>query len=155
VTAAKIANGTITATQVAAANRDGLAAVASMRTLGFGAQQAMGGQDVRLFGFHSVAFGANVTPDAALGWWQQIVASGGAAFTITSPSNPPGANATQELVIEVGNGTAGALGVITWQNAYVFTNGAFVAPAAGKLRHVVFGWNGAHWIETSRALADY
>jgi hypothetical protein len=155
VTAAKIANATITATQVAAANRDGLAAVASMRTLGTGAQQAMGGQDVRLFGFHSVAFGANVTPDAALGWWQQIVATGGAAFTITSPSNPPGATATQELVIEVGNGTAGALGAITWQNAYVFTNGAFVAPAAGKLRHVVFGWNGAHWIETSRALADY
>ncbi len=43
VTAAKIANATITDTQVAAANKDGLAGTASMRTIGGGAQQAMAG----------------------------------------------------------------------------------------------------------------
>lgn len=43
VTAAKIANNTITDTQVAAANKDGVAGTASMRTLGTGAQQALAG----------------------------------------------------------------------------------------------------------------
>jgi hypothetical protein len=50
VTAAKIANATITDVQVAAANKDGLAAVASLRTLGAGAQQAMAGNDARVVG---------------------------------------------------------------------------------------------------------
>lgn len=43
VTAAKMANATITDTQVAAANKDGTTGVASMRTIGTGAQQAMAG----------------------------------------------------------------------------------------------------------------
>ncbi len=48
VTAAKIAAATITDTQVAAANKDGVAGTASMRTLGTGAQQAAPGNDARL-----------------------------------------------------------------------------------------------------------
>ena len=43
VTAAKIANATITDVQVAAANKDGVVGTASMRTLGTGAQQALAG----------------------------------------------------------------------------------------------------------------
>jgi hypothetical protein len=43
ITAAKIANATITDVQVAAANKDGVVATASLRTLGAGAQQAMPG----------------------------------------------------------------------------------------------------------------
>jgi hypothetical protein len=43
VTSAKIADGTITDTDVAAANKDGAVGVASMRTIGTGAQQAMAG----------------------------------------------------------------------------------------------------------------
>jgi len=43
ITAAKIANATITDVQVAAANKDGAAGTASMRTLGSGAAQAMAG----------------------------------------------------------------------------------------------------------------
>lgn len=48
VTAAKIANATITDVQVAAANKDGVAGTASMRTLGTGAVQACAGNDARL-----------------------------------------------------------------------------------------------------------
>lgn len=48
VTAAKIANATITDTQVAAANKDGASATPSMRTLGTGAAQAAAGNDSRL-----------------------------------------------------------------------------------------------------------
>jgi hypothetical protein len=43
VTAAKIANATITDTQVAAANKDGVAGTYSLRTLGLGALQALAG----------------------------------------------------------------------------------------------------------------
>lgn len=50
ITGAKIANVTITDGNVAAANIDGLAATASMRTLGTGAQQAAGGADSRITG---------------------------------------------------------------------------------------------------------
>ncbi|MFL5663973.1 MAG: hypothetical protein ACJ8BW_21925 [Ktedonobacteraceae bacterium] len=42
-----VANGAITDTKVAAANKDGTAAVASMRTLGSGALQAAAGNDAR------------------------------------------------------------------------------------------------------------
>lgn len=48
VTAAKIATATITDVQVAAANKDGAAGTASMRTLGTGAAQACAGNDSRL-----------------------------------------------------------------------------------------------------------
>ena len=48
ITAAKIANATITDTQVAAANKDGASGTASMRTLGTGAAQACAGNDSRL-----------------------------------------------------------------------------------------------------------
>jgi hypothetical protein len=43
VTSAKIADGTITDVDVAAANKDGVVGLASLRTLGAGAQQAMPG----------------------------------------------------------------------------------------------------------------
>lgn len=48
VTATHILDGTVTDAEVAAANKDGLANVASMRTLGTGAQQAAAGNDARL-----------------------------------------------------------------------------------------------------------
>lgn len=48
ITAANIANATITDTQVATANKDGIAATASLRTLGTGSQQATAGNDARL-----------------------------------------------------------------------------------------------------------
>ena len=48
VTAANIANGTITPTQVAAANLDGAAATLSLRTLGTAGTQACAGNDARL-----------------------------------------------------------------------------------------------------------
>lgn len=46
-TAARIANSIITDTQVAAANKDGAAGTASMRTIGTGAAQAAAGNDTR------------------------------------------------------------------------------------------------------------
>lgn len=48
VTSTSILDGTITDTDVAAANKDGVAGTASLRTLGTGAQQAVSGTDTRL-----------------------------------------------------------------------------------------------------------
>ena len=48
VTAAQLADGTITDVDVASANKDGTAATPSLRTLGTGAQQACAGNDARL-----------------------------------------------------------------------------------------------------------
>jgi len=48
ITAAQIANATITDVQIAAANKDGVAGLACMRTLGIGAAQACAGNDARL-----------------------------------------------------------------------------------------------------------
>jgi hypothetical protein len=48
VTAAAIANATITDVQVAAANKDGAAGIASLRTIGTGGAQACAGNDARL-----------------------------------------------------------------------------------------------------------
>lgn len=48
VTASQILNGTITDSEIASANKDGVAGTASLRTLGAGAQQATAGNDARL-----------------------------------------------------------------------------------------------------------
>jgi glycerol-3-phosphate acyltransferase PlsY len=52
---AEIANGAITDTQVATANKDGTAATPSMRTLGTGAAQACAGNDSRVTGAAAAA----------------------------------------------------------------------------------------------------
>lgn len=59
ITSAKIADGTITDVDVAAANKDGAAATPSLRTLGTGAQQAAAGNDPR--------FGSGGPPTGAAG----------------------------------------------------------------------------------------
>ena len=59
VTSADIADGTITDTDVAAANKDGAAGTPSLRTLGTGATQAAAGNDARL--------GAASPPNGAAG----------------------------------------------------------------------------------------
>jgi hypothetical protein len=48
ITASNVVNSTLTDTQVAAANKDGIAGTASLRTLGTGALQACAGNDSRL-----------------------------------------------------------------------------------------------------------
>jgi hypothetical protein len=155
IVAGDIASATITATQVAAANKDGTAATASMRTLGTGAQQAMAGNDARVFARLAITYSASITPNAATTCWGTITATNGTAFTINAPTNPPASSGTQELTIEISNTSGGALGAISWNAIYVFTNGAFVAPATGKKRFVTFQWNGSAWVERCRANADY
>jgi hypothetical protein len=37
----------------------------------------------------------------------------------------------------------------------VLVGGVFTNPANTKKRHIRFEWNGASWVETGRATADY
>lgn len=102
-----------------------------------------------------LVFSGSITPNVNSGRWQTIPASGGGAFTVNAPTNPPDSSHTTELTIEVSNTSGGVLGVITWDPAFVLVAGAFTKPVNAKKRYIRFGWNGAAWIETSRASADY
>lgn len=100
-------------------------------------------------------YSASITPNAALGIWQQIIVTNGTAFTINAPTNAPTASQTQELTIEVLNSSGGAMGVITWNAAFVFAGLVWANPANTKKRRVTFRWNGTNWIATSISSADY
>jgi hypothetical protein len=101
------------------------------------------------------AYSASITPDASAGNWQTITVTNGTAFTINAPTNPPDASHTQELTVEILNSSGGAMGAITWNAAFVLVGGVFTNPANTKKRHIRFEWNGASWVETGRATADY
>lgn len=77
------------------------------------------------------------------------------AFTVGYPANlgsarigPLLAGFTMTLTIK--NLTAGALGAITFESAYVFAS-PFVAPEPGKHRSITFMYDGANWMEVSRS----
>ncbi len=100
-------------------------------------------------------YSASITPNAAAGPWQTITVTNATAFTINAPTNPPDSTHNQELTIEILNSSGGVMGAVTWNAAFVLVGGAFTNPANTKKRFIEFSWNGASWIETSRAGADY
>lgn len=103
----------------------------------------------------ALAYSASITPDATSSPWQTVTVTNATAFTINSPANPPDANHSIELTIEVLNSSGGAMGAITWNGIFKFPTGAWANPANGLHRFARFEWNGANWICTSLASADY
>lgn len=101
------------------------------------------------------AYGTTVSIDASAGEWQTITVTNGTAFTISAPTNAPSSARTQTLAIEVLNSSGGAMGVITWNGAFIFATGAWTNPANTKRRYVAFRWNGSAWIAGALASADY
>ncbi len=101
------------------------------------------------------AYSASITPNATDGDWQTITVTNATAFTINAPTNAPDANHSQELTIEIFNNSGGAHGAITWNAAFVLVGGALAVIANTKKKFIAFKWNGASWIEVSRASADY
>ncbi len=100
-------------------------------------------------------YSTSITPNAAAGNWQTITVTNATAFTINAPTNPPAAGYSQDLAIEILNSSGGVMGAITWNAAFVNVGGVFTNPANTKKRFIAYTWNGASWIETSRASADY
>lgn len=105
-------------------------------------------------GLRVLAYGVVVTPDAK--WNANIVsATDGVAFTINSPFGAPpvlaGTSATFRLVIK--NASGGVMGLVTF-GALLHLADAFVNPANGFNRSLVFQWDGASWLEIGRSAAD-
>ncbi len=100
-------------------------------------------------------YSASITPVATDGDWQTITVTNGTAFTINAPTGAPDSTHSQELTIEIFNNSGGAHGAITWNAAFVLVGGALAVIANTKKKFIAFKWNGASWIETSRASADY
>lgn len=73
-----------------------------------------------------------------------------AACTVVNPTSP---SAGQTISITIKNGTGGALGTLTWGNAFKM-GASWDQPANGKSRTIDFYYNGTNWIEKSRTAAD-
>lgn len=88
--------------------------------------------------------------NASLGAEFLVTATDAVAFAIGAPT---AGRAGQLLDVTIINGTAGALGVLTW-NAAFNLGAAWVEPAAGLQRTIRFRLNGAVWDEIGRTAAD-
>lgn len=96
-----------------------------------------------------VTYSASMTPNAALGEYQQITVTNGTAFTVNAPINPL---TGQIMRLLFKNTSGGAMGAVT-MNA-VFKMPAFVAPANGFNRTYEYLYDGTNWIEIDRCAAD-
>jgi hypothetical protein len=104
---------------------------------------------------HSATYSASITIDARSGDWVPITVTDGTAFTINAPTNPPDGNHTKQLTVEIINGSGGAMGVITWNGAFVFAGVTWANPANTKKRYARFEWNASVWVCTGFSTADY
>ncbi len=108
VTAAKIANATITDAQIAAANKDGAAGTASMRTLGTGATQAAAGNDAR-FTDDRTASGVR-TATTVVSVSGATAPTAGQVLTATSTTNATWQTPAMTTLRTTGNQTINATG---------------------------------------------
>ena len=103
-----------------------------------------------LNGDMTIAYATTMTPDVYLVETVHIVPTDGVGFTIGAPTSP---TLGQRLTLDVLNSSGGAMGVITWNGAFLLA-GAFTNPANGKRRTIEFKYDGTNWIEQNRAAAD-
>lgn len=106
-------------------------------------------------GLTAPTYSASITPTAVSGKWQTITVTNATAFTINAPTLTPTTKETQELVIEIFNNSGGVMGAITWNAVFKFNGFVWTNPATGLHRFAKFEWNGANWICTAMAGADY
>ena len=95
----------------------------------------------------------SISADHALINYVKLNVTSGAAFTINAPTNPRDGDT---LTYEIINSTGGSIGTITWPGGGggFFMAGAFTNPANTKRRTITFQYDGAAFIEISRAAAD-
>lgn len=96
-------------------------------------------------------FGTTVRPTGHLSRALLVPVSTTVGFLIANPEKP---REGVELILDIHNQTAGAMGAITWDNQYVLGS-AFTNPAAGKHRLIVFYRSGdGLWRERTRSQND-
>lgn len=98
-----------------------------------------------------VTYSASMTPDSSLGNEFIITVTNATAMAINAPTNVPG-QAGQHLEVTIRNTSGGAMGAITWNAVFKMT--AFVNPATGFSRTIIFRWNGVNWVEKCRSAVD-
>jgi len=133
----QIAAGAVTDTEVAAANKDGVAATPSLRTLGTGAQQAASGTDSRFTNArtptahkatHEPGGSDAMTVDAAAGTGSLRTLGTGALQA--AAGNDPRFGAASAAVVLLGTGAPGAALGVDGQGYLDYASGRVYGPKA-------------------------
>ena len=101
--------------------------------------------------YTSPTYSSSITFDVGSKHYFLINPSNSSAFTINAPTG--GANG-HIITVSIQNGTAGALGTITWASNFKLAGGSFTSPGAYKMRSVTFVCIGSDWYELHRTSAD-
>lgn len=98
-----------------------------------------------------LTYGTTVQVGGNLSRVQLITVTDASNFTVANPTSP---REGAEIVLDVFNNTAGAIGVVTMGSEYELA-GAFTNPGAGKHRlYAFYRTNTAKWRELYRSAAD-
>jgi hypothetical protein len=101
----------------------------------------------------TLIYGVAIASDLSAANAFLIVPTDGVAFTVSSPTNIPPAGRTWLGVYTVKNTSGGALGVLTF-GALFKIGAAWVQPANGLSRSILFRSDGTNLIEVGRTAAD-
>jgi hypothetical protein len=104
---------------------------------------------VAAYGRVTLAYSADMWPDARLGNSFTISANDGSAFIVRAPAEP---TLGQQFTFTIRNVSGGALGAATWGAS--FKMAAWTQPANGFSRSIIFEYDGTDFIEVSRTAAD-
>lgn len=98
----------------------------------------------------NLTYGTTVTPSATEGVYQKVVVTNGTGWTLAAPpSTLPG----KFLVLEIANGSGGAMGTVTFNAAYDL-DAAWSAPADEASVILTFACDGTTWHEVARTPAS-
>jgi hypothetical protein len=98
----------------------------------------------------TVTYSASMTLEANQYDRHYILVANGTAFTLNAPTGP---TAHQTIVIDIQNGSGGAMGTITWNGVFKLA-GSFTNPANTTRRKIAFTYDGTSWVEDWRMAAD-
>ncbi len=91
-----------------------------------------------------------VTPDAAQADYFVVEITDAKPWLLAEPLHPPPAGWSQEITIDVVNGTGSPAGAMTFAPCYRMDRSAWAPPGVGHRRVIVFYFDGTGWIERSR-----
>lgn len=100
----------------------------------------------------ALTYAASVTPKPNQAPYLTLVVTDGNAFTIANALPTAGSGS---FTLTITNSSGGAMGTITWDTKYIFTNGSWTNPANGKSRNITFFYDGTNFVEQARSGQDF